>query len=29
LAAQGKEELVEIIERDEADRLYLDELFGT
>jgi hypothetical protein len=29
LAAQGREELVEIIERDEADRRYLDELFGT
>jgi uncharacterized phage-associated protein len=29
LAAQGKEDLVEIIERDEADRRYLDELFGT
>jgi uncharacterized phage-associated protein len=27
LAAQGREELVEIIERDEADRRYLDELF--
>jgi uncharacterized phage-associated protein len=29
LAAQGREELVEIIERDEMDRRYLDELFGT
>jgi uncharacterized phage-associated protein len=29
LAAQGREELIEIIERDEADRRYLDELFGT
>ena len=29
LAAQGKEELVEIIEREEVDRRYLDELFGT
>jgi uncharacterized phage-associated protein len=29
LAAQGKEELVEIIERDQADRNYLDDLFGT
>jgi uncharacterized phage-associated protein len=29
LAAQGKVELVEIIERDEAERRYLDELFGT
>ena len=29
LGAQGKEELVEIIERDEADRRYLDELFRT
>jgi uncharacterized phage-associated protein len=28
LAAQGKEELVEIIEREEADRRYVDELFG-
>ncbi len=29
LAAQGKANLVEVIERDEADRQYLDQLFGT
>ena len=29
LAAQGKEDLLEVIERDEADRQYLDQLFGT
>jgi uncharacterized phage-associated protein len=29
LVAQGKDDLVEIVERDEADRRYLDELFGT
>ena len=29
LAAQGKEELIEIIERDQEDRRYLDKLFGT
>jgi uncharacterized phage-associated protein len=28
LSAQGKEELVEIVERDELDRCYLDDLFG-
>jgi len=28
LSAQGKEELVEIVERDKADRRYLDDLFG-
>ena len=28
LAAQGKEELAEVIECEEADRRYLDELFG-
>jgi uncharacterized phage-associated protein len=28
LTAQGKEELVEIIERDQASRLALDEIFG-
>jgi len=28
LSAQGKEELVEIVERDEADHRYLDDLFG-
>jgi uncharacterized phage-associated protein len=28
LAAQGKEELVEVIECEEADRRYLDDLFG-
>lgn len=28
LAAQGKEDLVEIVELEEADRCYLDDLFG-
>jgi uncharacterized phage-associated protein len=28
LAAQGKQDFLEIIERDEADREYLDQLFG-
>ena len=28
LAAQGKEDLVEVIELEEADRCYLDDLFG-
>jgi hypothetical protein len=27
LAAPGKEDLLEVIERDEADRQYLDQLF--
>jgi hypothetical protein len=28
LASQGKQDLLEVVEREEADRRYLDDLFG-